>query len=329
MTEHEFEHDAITNGELQLFRTFWNTSDDNLFIVLKRHDGEYISEKCNPSLQHTFKMMPSQTDGVPLRTLMDEQTYTKIAARYDECLHKNRPVTYEESHTLDSTTQRYWITTILPVVDEANGSVRILGVSREVTPIREAEARLKKHNDTLEHEVKERTKALTEALDQMEKLSITDKLTGLFNRYKIEDILAHEQIRADRYGSCFGLLMLDIDHFKRINDTYGHIQGDAVLKEFAEILKTYARESDSVGRWGGEEFLVIIPESSKEAIMPFAQRLRKTVEQHHFATVGQLTVSIGATLYTHQTPVQKLIGTIDAALYDSKHQGRNLVTFVE
>lgn len=327
MTEHDFENQAIVEGELQLFRTLWHTSNDNLFIVKRDADGEYINEKCNRSLELTFHFRPNQTDGVALRDLLDETMYQKVASRYDECIEKNKPVTYEENHYFGTSGDRFWITTILPVKDTQHGIVRILGISREVTPIRNAENMLKEINERLEREVEERTKELTVALEQMEKLSITDKLTNLYNRYKIEEILQREINRAERYHTCFGLLILDIDDFKNINDRYGHIAGDIVLKEFSTLLKNYARESDSVGRWGGEEFLIIIPESSKEAIVNVADRLRKLIQGHRFDIAGNITISIGTTLYQKEATIDSLITKADSALYVSKSSGRNSVHY--
>ncbi|WP_304546409.1 sensor domain-containing diguanylate cyclase [Sulfurimonas microaerophilic] len=327
MTEHDFDNEVIVEGELQLFRTLWHTSNDNLFIVRRDADGKYISEKYNPSLETLFNLIPNQIDGKALQDFLDETTYKKIAERYGECIEKNKPITYEEKHIIDDSGERFWITTILPIIDTQNEIIRIFGASREVTAIRNAEKTLKELNESLEHKVKKRTQELTVALEQMEKLSITDKLTNLYNRYKIEEILSNEIKRAQRYDRSFGLLMLDIDKFKEINDKYGHIQGDTVLKEFAVILTNYARESDSVGRWGGEEFLIITPESSQEAIFKVAERLRAIIEEHQFGTVGNITVSIGATLYQKDATIESLIAKADNGLYASKNSGRNSVHF--
>ncbi|QOP41407.1 sensor domain-containing diguanylate cyclase [Sulfurimonas marina] len=327
MTEHHFDNEAIVEGELQLFRTLWHTSNDNLFIVRRDTNGEYISEKSNRSLEQTFHLLPNQMDGIALKEILDETTYKKIIDRYDECIKKNKPVTYEEKHLIDESGERFWITTILPVTDQESGIIRILGVSREITPIRKAEQTLQELNEKLEQKVIERTKELTIALQQMEKLSITDKLTNLYNRYKIEEVLNSEIHRAQRYDTHFGLLMLDIDKFKNINDNYGHIQGDKILQEFSNILKNYIRESDSVGRWGGEEFLVITPISSQEAIITFADRLRKVIEEHNFDTVGNITVSIGATIYQKGSTIESLIAKADNGLYASKNNGRNSVHY--
>jgi diguanylate cyclase (GGDEF)-like protein/PAS domain S-box-containing protein len=322
---HGLDSQAVVDGELELFRTLWRTSSDNMFIVRREPSGEYVSEKCNSSMELTFNMSPGQLEGVALKDVLDQDTYKSIADRYDECIESNKPISYEESQTIDESGERFWITTIVPSYCKEGDVYRILGTSKEVTAIKKAEMTLKEINDRLEIEVASRTIELTKALEKMEKLSTTDKLTGLYNRYKIEDILEKEISRAKRYKGCFGLLMLDIDFFKDVNDKYGHIQGDKVLKEFSKVLSIYTRESDSVGRWGGEEFLVIIPESSEEDILGFANRIRSSIEKHPFDIVGKITVSIGSALYQKGSDIENMISRADSALYISKNNGRNSV----
>jgi diguanylate cyclase (GGDEF)-like protein/PAS domain S-box-containing protein len=325
LTEYDFINEAVVEGELQLFRTLWYTSDDNLFIVKRDENGDYISEKCNRSLELTFNLTAGQVDGVALCEILDETTYKGIKSRYDMCIEKNKPINYEEAYVLDDEGERFYNTTIVPSFCKDSDTVRIIGISREITDIRRIEKKLKESNDRLEAQVQERTKELTRALEKMEQLSITDTLTKLNNRYKIEDILKDEISRAKRYERCFGLLMLDIDYFKDVNDKYGHIQGDKVLKEFATILNTQARETDYIGRWGGEEFLIVIPESSEDAVLKFANRLRSIIARHRFDVVGQITVSIGATVYDKFETIESLITKADDAMYISKNLGRNSV----
>lgn len=163
--------------------------------------------------------------------------------------------------------------------------------------------------------------------DELEELSVTDKLTSLYNRLKLDEVLQNEFERARRYHTSFGLIMMDIDFFKQVNDTYGHQIGDMVLVEIAGILKTHFRSIDTVGRWGGEEFLVICPQTGREGLMKLAEHLRDTVEKHEFPEVGHKTASFGAALYTDDDSIETLISRADAALYQSKETGRNKVTF--
>lgn len=325
--EHDFEDKKIVSGELHLFRAMWHNSNDNLFIVKHVSNGVYIIEKSNRSLEQTFHLEPGQFDGLPLESVLDKETHRKIASRYDECIEKGIPMTYEEVHTIDDSGERFWITTILPVTDTKGSTTRILGISREVTPIRNAEKALRRYSKMLELQVEERTAELQQALQKMELLAVTDKLTQLFNRHKIDEVLASEISRSERYKTTFGIILLDIDDFKHINDTFGHHTGDLVIQELAAILSKHVRGSDITGRWGGEEFIIIMPESDKGSVLQLARRLKEVIQDHLFDNVKHVTASFGTTLYfSHDTP-ERFINRVDEALYEAKSSGKNCVCF--
>ena len=157
--------------------------------------------------------------------------------------------------------------------------------------------------------------------------AVTDGLTGLYIRRYFQLTLEQEFQRARRYDRKFSLLMIDIDHFKSINDTYGHQQGDAVLKEVAKILRYQTREVDLVARYGGEEMSVILPETNLEGAMLTAEKIRSTVERYQFPGGLKVTVSIGAAYCDKNYPPDKeaLIKLADDALYRAKETGRNKV----
>jgi len=167
---------------------------------------------------------------------------------------------------------------------------------------------------------------LEEKNQMLENLSVTDQLTGLYNRLKLDAVLEEEFQRSKRYGNVFGVIMTDIDHFKRVNDTYGHQAGDMVLTGFAALLKNNVRTVDTVGRWGGEEFLIICPETDRDGLVHVAENLRRVIADHTFETVEQITASFGATLYGGQPTVDAMVSRADEALYVSKENGRNKVT---
>lgn len=192
----------------------------------------------------------------------------------------------------------------------------------EAYPIKELEEK----NRVLKRVVKERTKELEEALDALTLLSITDKMTTLFNRYKTENYLEQEIERSKRYSSDLSIIMLDIDYFKRINDTYGHSVGDEALKEFATILSQRTRKNDIVGRWGGEEFLIISPSTNIEKVLLLAEDIRQTIEQHHFKTIDKLRSSLGVATHIEGDSVISLVDRADRALYKAKNSGRNRVS---
>ncbi|WP_428738096.1 ABC transporter substrate-binding protein [Sulfurimonas sp.] len=179
--------------------------------------------------------------------------------------------------------------------------------------------------EKLKRNLKETNEKLERAYYELQQMAITDKLTQLYNRHELDRVLEKEKSRADRYGQIFGVMIIDIDFFKMINDTYGHHTGDTILKDLATILKVNSRESDIIGRWGGEEFLIIVPQVNEESISTFAHILRKKVEQHLFIEKHKVTISIGITIYRVSEPIEVTISRADEALYMSKNKGRNLV----
>ncbi len=159
---------------------------------------------------------------------------------------------------------------------------------------------------------------------------IKDVLTGLYNRYAFKEILRQEIDRAQRYDRHLSLLMIDIDHFKSVNDLFGHVIGDQVLEEFSDILKSAFRKTDIITRFGGEEFAIILPETTIGHATMLAERIRKSIEEYNYShLVGKkkITVSIGISNY--HTPGQKsdatLIHSADKALFAAKKEGRNKV----
>ncbi len=153
----------------------------------------------------------------------------------------------------------------------------------------------------------------------------TDVLTGLHNRRKIESLLAHEFDRALRYGRPLSVVMIDVDHFKRINDNFGHGIGDVVLAAIARRVRRRMRISDHFGRWGGEEFLLICPETDTEGAMKIADRMRRTIKQHPMRKAGVVTASFGVSAYSGQGDYDTLIREADSYLYMAKQQGRDRI----
>ncbi len=184
---------------------------------------------------------------------------------------------------------------------------------------------LKRMNEELEALVAARTEELVEKNRQLEVLSVTDKLTGLFNRRKLDELIADELIRSRRYDAAFSIIMLDIDHFKRINDTYGHGVGDEVLVEVAQLLRENTRDADSLGRLGGEEFVVICRNGHPPAGEQAAQKLRDVLAKHSFPGVGQVTASFGVACCRGDDTAVTLLARADAALYRAKSSGRDCV----
>jgi diguanylate cyclase (GGDEF)-like protein len=167
-------------------------------------------------------------------------------------------------------------------------------------------------------------------MEKLQKLAVTDGLTSLFNARHFFTQLELEVDRASRYKHPLALLLIDIDHFKDYNDTYGHLEGDKVLVRFSQILGSCLRANDSAYRYGGEEFTVILPETGAEEARTVAQRIRAAVEAEIFAlhtgrSVSK-TISIGVTEYCPPEEMTAFINRADAAMYLSKQNGRNRVS---
>lgn len=159
----------------------------------------------------------------------------------------------------------------------------------------------------------------------VESLAITDRLTGLYNRLKLDQVLDYETIQSKRYNSALSVILIDVDHFKNVNDTHGHQAGDIVLKEVASILLTYGRKSDTIGRWGGEEFLIVLPNTDLAGAMSAAEKIRCAIEEYSFSVVGKKTASFGVAQLLIVENMDSLIERADKALYRAKSGGRNRV----
>ena len=157
------------------------------------------------------------------------------------------------------------------------------------------------------------------------KLAITDRLTGLYNRAKFDEVLSHELARSERFHHTFGFVMIDIDYFKSVNDTHGHHVGDTFLVEIATLIQNSIRSTDVLVRWGGEEFALICLESSLPGILTLVETIRHTIEEHVFARVGKRTISIGVTMYKENDTDILMISRADLALYEAKDSGRNCI----
>lgn len=159
----------------------------------------------------------------------------------------------------------------------------------------------------------------------IEELAIKDPLTGLYNRIKTDKTLSLELKRISRTNGSLSLIILDIDNFKAINDNYGHQAGDSVLIELATLIKTSIRESDIAGRWGGEEFLLLCPETNIIGAINLAEKIRQTISSYNFKIVNNVTASFGVSNYRQADTEYTLIERADKAMYQAKNNGRNCV----
>ena len=153
----------------------------------------------------------------------------------------------------------------------------------------------------------------------------TDSLTGIFNRREFTRILENEMERAQRYGTPLSLIMYDLDSFKWVNDTFGHDVGDNVLRSVTDLVRENIRSVDQAGRWGGDEFLLIMPQSDLSAAMSVAEKLRQAIAGHSFDKIDGITASFGVTMFVSQDDSNSLLKRVDDSLYQAKKNGRNRV----
>jgi len=159
--------------------------------------------------------------------------------------------------------------------------------------------------------------------EEVMRLSQEDHLTGLFNRRRIAQLLDNEMRRALRYDSTFTIILMDIDSFKAVNDRFGHLVGDTVLKKIADVIRKGVRATDLIGRWGGEEFIILSPETDVAGGVALAEKMRTLLEAADFDAVGSMTASFGVAAFNQGDDVEAIIGRADAGLYAAKYGGKN------
>ncbi len=184
------------------------------------------------------------------------------------------------------------------------GGLVVLRTAREVD-------RLNRHMKTLN--------------ERLEVSALTDSLTGISNRLHFDRMLGVAISEVRRYGGALSLIMLDLDHFKQVNDNHGHSVGDQVLQDFTRVAQTELRATDLLARWGGEEFVVAALQTDLEAALRLAERLRAAIQAHSFPVIGTLTVSLGVAEYRGGDTALTLLERADVALYQAKALGRNRV----
>ncbi|WP_232059318.1 GGDEF domain-containing protein [Kineobactrum salinum] len=204
-----------------------------------------------------------------------------------------------------------WQPAELAAARDLGDDLAVLASAHEVTRL----------NERLESE----GEALARANDHLHELAITDSLTGIMNRYRIEHLVQVALANAERYGQAFSLVLFDIDHFKQVNDSYGHDEGDRILKTLVNSLVPCLREGDQLGRWGGEEFMVLIPGTHLGGATEFAERLRARVVATDYGLRDPVTVSLGVTEWFPGDSLKDLLVRADSAMYRAKKAGRNQV----
>ncbi|MBD3896155.1 diguanylate cyclase [Halomonas sp. ML-15] len=310
-----------------LVRELWHHFPENMFLVRAEKDGHFVVEAANPAQLATIGR---ECLGKPLSAFMPEATVEAIYARYRECVAADIPMRYEEHVAFFDTQGQeqfgYWLTLIVPLHNDPDDLQRVthlFGIAQDVTELRNARDALEQHNQALEARVMQRTAELTRANHeltllnaQLEEMASRDFLTGCYNRRHIEVLGQRELERARRYASPLSVLMIDLDAFKQVNDTHGHAAGDIALKRVATSLAGELRESDLLGRFGGDEFLVLLPGIAERDAKATAERLCQRI-----VDLTDISISLGvATLVEQDDSLDSLAGRADQRLLTSKRR---------
>ena len=249
-------------------------------------------------------------------------TFWIVDAFIDSLLSENG-ITFFES-CFDPDAEEIWIRTfvVLLFLVFSAYTERLLSIIHSMTiELKEYHDRLEKSIAQLKVENIERQRAA----EELEKLSITDPLTSIYNRRKFNKLLASEVERSKRYQTNLSIIMCDIDHFKKINDTYGHDVGDEALKVFSEKINENIREIDMFARWGGEEFMILMPNVSIDDACSVAEKLRKVITSTEVKKLDSITASFGVTDLHEDETAESFIKRVDLAMYKAKNNGRNNV----
>lgn len=299
---------------------------DHVFI-LRREGPRYRLVYCNQAMANFMHQRPADLCGRRLDEIVpDPELYQRIAGNYDRVLDAGHILRFEETtEGFEANQVRIFDTCLSPMPGTDGNALYICGISRDTTARREAELALQQANETLETQLAENR----ELHRQLEEEAIRDPLTNLFNRRYFLESLTRELSRAHRETYPVTLMMLDIDHFKELNDSHGHSVGDQVLVEVSQRLCAGMRKEDVVCRWGGEEFLIMMPGLSLADAHVRIMSWRRDHSPMAVQLPGlSLAISFSSGLATaphHGTTTDDVINATDKALYEAKTNGRNQV----
>jgi len=299
----DYLYDAVVVTDLQGIVTDWNTGAEKLYGYTR---NEII--------------------GKPVSILHAPEDVERITAEVFAAIEHQGYWTGEIKKVAKDQSIGWIESSVIPIFDEQNQPIGALGINRDITQRREIQQELLVANENLQSQLQE-IEILQEKLREQATL---DPLTGLYNRRYLIDMMQREIARAKREDIPISVAIMDLDHFKDINDTFGHKGGDAVLEAMAELFLSHVRASDIVCRYGGEEFIFLMPGASIDTAAERMEELRKLIEEKaiiHNDKAIPVTVSIGVASYPiHGDNDESLLLEADNMLYNSKRNGRNQVS---
>lgn len=285
--------------------------DNTAAISYALKNGGYSNLKISGELPHNFELSMGVRNDWPIFATILEKALASITP-------EERDAIYAHHIKVEYTQQLSWERILKIFLPLTFLILLLLYYNRKLHKVNAA-------LHTAINALNETQKDLKIANNQLSKLSTTDTLTGLSNRYHLDETLQKEFKSAKRYGRSLSVIMIDLDYFKVVNDTYGHHAGDTVLKKTADILRENCRQSDTVGRWGGEEFLILASDTTLENATLLAEKLRALIPSVAMLYAHTQTASFGVTSYIESDTPESLIRRSDEALYLAKDLGRNCV----
>lgn len=304
--------------QLQESRDLLHTIFHHIDACIYLKDADYKFTYVNPKTEEVF--------GLPLQEIVGKRGEDILPAEIAEIFHATDKQVFNEKRQQsieevigqeDGSNLHYWSIKV-PIKNDSGDVEKMIGFSTDITELAKLRLQLK---DALDYERQLRV--------EQQSLAITDPLTGLYNRLKLDEVMTRQILRQKNFSSDLSIILMDVDHFKHVNDTYGHQVGDEVLKEFAQILRQNIRASDVVGRWGGEEFLIICPNTNLEGSSKLAEKLRQVISKTTFTIVGKKTASFGVSSYHAEDTAADVLSRADSQLYLAKQSGRNRVSAQE
>ena len=308
---------AMRESEVRFRLLAENGSD-----VVTLHDLSGRVTYVSPSCERVLGFLPEELLRMTPFAIVHPDDSDRLRRHFD-ALMRGEPVVPLACRVLHKSGRHVWLETMWRAVVDHDGKViRLQASARDITERKEYERRL----EEAQRKLTVQQDRLMDVNARLEALATLDGLTGLKNRRAFEERLIDEISRSRRTSRPLSLLLLDIDHFKQYNDSFGHPRGDAVLRDVARHLTRSMRDTDHAARYGGEEFALLLPDTDREGAVQLAERMREAIEDGTWEGRG-VTVSIGvATLTTDVSTAELLVEHADRALYRSKQNGRNLVT---
>ncbi|PMR72664.1 sensor domain-containing diguanylate cyclase [Billgrantia endophytica] len=315
----------LVNNVGKLFIShLWEHFPEHMFILRADGPREFVIEALNPA-QPSMLGDGLSCVGRRIDQLLPAQLAKDVIAHCVRCVEEGIPVRYEETGVFLDRDGLYrhgrWQILMVPIPNSDGVMTHLFGMAKELGEQHPGHLGQEAPSQELERRVVERTAELLAANRQLTHLATHDDLTGAYNRRHMMTLADTELKRAQRYGQPLSLMMLDVDNFKTINDGVGHIAGDQALRDVAGTIMATVRDCDLVGRYGGDEFILLMPETTATGAWEMAERLRATLK-HATPT----TVSIGiATLASGSQTLEELIACADSLLLQAKRNGRNRI----